>query len=85
MSVLIKRADLWIKAHKGKQKFTVAYTAELIADMKAEIERLSKPYVPMTEDEIYELFINHDSERVSSLVAIQEAVIDRYNEQRGVK
>jgi hypothetical protein len=38
MSDLIKRASLWLKANKSKQKFTVAYTAELIADMTSALE-----------------------------------------------
>ncbi len=64
--------------------------AGTIQQLQAEIERLSKPYVPMTDDELVEELYNTPDysylpedcgyERHYELTAIA-----RYNEQRGVK
>lgn len=45
----------------------------------AEIERLSKPvrYVPMTRDELCDLYLQHDGIRSEALIKIQSAVIKR--------
>lgn len=59
----------------------------LLRDCKSEIERLSKPYVPMTIFECYDVAAsyNAESEHLSLVAHIEAAVIARYNEQRGVK
>lgn len=38
---------------------------------------LTRKYVPMTDAEIWELFLRHDGDRVASLAAIQSEVIRR--------
>jgi hypothetical protein len=51
MSDLVKRIDDCI-FYADEESWTLA---TLLRDCRAEIERLRKPYVPMTDDEILEL------------------------------
>lgn len=60
------------------------------ADAKAEIERLSKPYVPMDDDardDVHQSFTPSGTSSISDqyIAHTESAVIARYNEQRGVK
>jgi len=57
------------------------------SELLDKIERLSKPYVPMTIFECYDVAAsyNAESEHLSLVAHIEAAVIARYNEQRGVK
>lgn len=71
--------------------FDGSSTDLVLADCKAEIERLSKPYVPISEHEIDTLWRSveytkpYDEFRIDLAQRIETAVIARYNEQRGVK
>ena len=92
MSDLIARIDYEVNA---TYKDYSPVLLELLSDCRAEIERLSKPYVPMSNAEHYKIWAadgkympiddwNQDfmweDER-----KMETAVIARYNEQRGVK
>ena len=84
---LIKRIDRERDVYR-LYGFDGCDTDLLLADLKAEIERLSKPYIPMTEIDRYRIkdsFEYATSGELGKIAIVETAVIARYNEQRGVK
>lgn len=79
---LIKRIDM-AEPHCDE------YMRELLANCRAEIERLSKPYVPMTDDERNEMMWAWPWDENKTPWAltkhIETTAIKRYNSQRGVE
>ena len=77
---LIKQAEVCLskpsEMHSEHEK-----ALYVLRDCVTEIERLSKPYVPMNNIELNAL----DYSGSNIFETVQNAVIARYDEQRGVK
>lgn len=78
-------SDLIKRIYDALGKFGITTEEwDLLADCLAEIERLSKPYVPMTQQERVK-WLSSDYGNLTMLEKMEQDVIKRYNEQRGVK
>ena len=83
-----KENRLIMDAYKSASLESVIRASDREMELREQVERLSKPYVPMTDDEMNETIACWFDDKATPLTVsryIESAVVDRYNEQRGVR